>query len=268
LELTFSCIRSRGGWNANPNALQFKWALRQMLFNNAIKPSLNANCLGDDADICSILHSCLKKKNVDKHSKETNTTDENEQLTTLMVLIDKVELSAFQQNILYYITGSIIHKLVTDIKCPDCMQLLLAEPVNTDHIYTIDNKYASFTTFINRGKLLFPSHESYFVIAQTEKSFKAEINAKMMGTQYLKQNIITAVVTNLLSKNFRFEHSHPVLCNTEDEPLHEIQLTKLLISSYLNIRISTYAKQSTQQILGNRINMRQKLHKTILFNHV
>jgi len=28
LELTFSCIRSRGGWNDNPNALQFRWTLR------------------------------------------------------------------------------------------------------------------------------------------------------------------------------------------------------------------------------------------------
>ena len=28
VELLFSCIRSRGGWNNNPNVLQFKYAIR------------------------------------------------------------------------------------------------------------------------------------------------------------------------------------------------------------------------------------------------
>ena len=31
IELPFSCIRSRGGWNNNPNCLQMKYALRNML---------------------------------------------------------------------------------------------------------------------------------------------------------------------------------------------------------------------------------------------
>ncbi|KAB0803775.1 hypothetical protein PPYR_00745, partial [Photinus pyralis] len=39
LELFFSCIRSRGGWNNNPNSQQLKWALRQLIFRNSITPS-------------------------------------------------------------------------------------------------------------------------------------------------------------------------------------------------------------------------------------
>ena len=45
IELLFSCIRSRGGWNNNPNFLQFKYALRKMLMKNAITTSKNSNCL-------------------------------------------------------------------------------------------------------------------------------------------------------------------------------------------------------------------------------
>ncbi len=45
LELLFSCIRSRGGWNNNPNCLQMKYALRKMLMRNAITASKNANCV-------------------------------------------------------------------------------------------------------------------------------------------------------------------------------------------------------------------------------
>ena len=45
IELLFSCIRSKGGWNNNPNSLQLKYALRKMLFRNAVKASKNSNCI-------------------------------------------------------------------------------------------------------------------------------------------------------------------------------------------------------------------------------
>ena len=45
IELLFSCTRARGGWNNNPNCLQFKYALRKMLIRNAITASKNANCV-------------------------------------------------------------------------------------------------------------------------------------------------------------------------------------------------------------------------------
>ncbi len=44
LEMLFSRIRRRGGWNNNPNCLQLKWALRAVLMKNGITPSKNANC--------------------------------------------------------------------------------------------------------------------------------------------------------------------------------------------------------------------------------
>ena len=44
LEMFFSKIRSRFGWNNNPIAFQFKWALRALLLKNQVSPSTNANC--------------------------------------------------------------------------------------------------------------------------------------------------------------------------------------------------------------------------------
>ena len=51
IELLFSCIRSRGAFNNNPNALQFKTALRQILLRNSIMASNKANviCFEDQA---------------------------------------------------------------------------------------------------------------------------------------------------------------------------------------------------------------------------
>ena len=45
LEMLFSKVRNRLGWNNNPNALQFKWALRLLLQKNQVAASSSANCL-------------------------------------------------------------------------------------------------------------------------------------------------------------------------------------------------------------------------------
>ncbi|KAJ8967707.1 hypothetical protein NQ314_002653, partial [Rhamnusium bicolor] len=52
LELYFSCIRSRGGWNNNPNCQQLKWSPRQLLFRNSVTPSVSANC-GNFSNFCT-----------------------------------------------------------------------------------------------------------------------------------------------------------------------------------------------------------------------
>ena len=45
LEMFFSKIRSWLGWNNNPNALQFKYALRSLLLRNSIECPTTANCV-------------------------------------------------------------------------------------------------------------------------------------------------------------------------------------------------------------------------------
>ena len=42
--MLFSKIRSRLGWNYNPNALQLKWALRAFFKKNQVAAPSSANC--------------------------------------------------------------------------------------------------------------------------------------------------------------------------------------------------------------------------------
>ena len=44
LEMFFSKVRGRLGWNNNPNALQFKYALRALLLKNKVECPATANC--------------------------------------------------------------------------------------------------------------------------------------------------------------------------------------------------------------------------------
>jgi hypothetical protein len=60
LETFFSAIRSREGFNNNPNALQFKSAYKRLLIRHEIKKIENGNCLFDGVEIPHV--STTRKK--------------------------------------------------------------------------------------------------------------------------------------------------------------------------------------------------------------
>jgi len=277
LELTFSCIRNRGGWNNNPNCLQLKWALRQLFFKNSIKPSINANCCGEESESLSIFKFRKEERSISAsyHNEDLQKDlEENDKfLTSLFDLMESVQISFLDNNILYYITGSIVHKLLLKIECKYCHEMLLRKTNNNvKHCYQLDpdkeiNKYSSFTTFVNKGKLCFPSSTTYKIILNAEKAFLSEVNSGNFGIPHFKKNMIAAVIYKyLINDNIAFTPKHPVIDNDED--IHEMQLIKALVLAYANIRIPSYAKKRSLSHLGNRVNARQQLNKTVLFYNV
>ena len=52
LELLFSKIRHFGGWDNNPNVLQFKYALKWLLIRNSIEPGKMGNCTPFHEALC------------------------------------------------------------------------------------------------------------------------------------------------------------------------------------------------------------------------
>lgn len=152
-----------------------------------------------------------------------------------------------KQNILYYITGCIIHRLLLRIECEYCHQFLLKKTNgDIDHCYAKNdkelNKYSSFSSFINRGKLCFPSDIAFKIILTAEIAFLNEINSGNIGIPLFKRNMIATVID-------KFGHTvvskakHPVLDNTGIEDLHEIQLLKALVLAYSKCRIRSYTKK-------------------------
>ena len=62
IELLFNTIRRRGGWNNNPNAMQFKWALHRILTRNSISPSSTGNCTDFEESLCEPLFEICWKR--------------------------------------------------------------------------------------------------------------------------------------------------------------------------------------------------------------
>ena len=72
LEMFFSCVRARVGFNINPNALQFKHAFRNMLFHNAITSSDKANVMMFEKNLSDSLFSFKTNRRRSRLSEMTN----------------------------------------------------------------------------------------------------------------------------------------------------------------------------------------------------
>ena len=100
----FSKIRSRFGWNNNPTVLQFKYALRQLLLKNKIESPSTANCV----DVANV-----------NNSSEVNKVDS--QISEMLL-----SKNVWRSNVLHYISGYIVKKMLESLECPDCAVLLWA----------------------------------------------------------------------------------------------------------------------------------------------
>lgn len=104
IELYFCCLRSRG-FNNNPNIQQVLWSLRQLLYKNFVSSSINTNCLSDGFNSISIYEFRSQKRTL----CEKNLTDNNMLHISddLLQALDNNDLSHYEENIFYYITGYI-----------------------------------------------------------------------------------------------------------------------------------------------------------------
>lgn len=84
LETLFSKIRAKGGFNNNPNVVQFQSALKGLLVKQEVSPSSQANCIEIDADNI-LVQSRRKPKPPTNETEEDDAandrTDETIQLT-------------------------------------------------------------------------------------------------------------------------------------------------------------------------------------------
>ncbi|KAM7309811.1 hypothetical protein ISCGN_006796 [Ixodes scapularis] len=107
LEMFFSCVRQRGGWNNNPSAAQFRQSYRKLL--GTINPALDAkdDQKGDDLAVVYGL------------GEDT--------------------LSEFTSEVVKYIGGFVSRQVTKTLSCPSCVSMLLNDSVTGVFISIRDN---------------------------------------------------------------------------------------------------------------------------------
>lgn len=265
IEILFARFRQRFGANNNPNVLQFKVALKQILLKNAIKCKSNGNCNSFDDDVFGALleFKWSKKKDI---TNEINVDTIDQDILNRSILLNCVSSSMNEAklNILYYITGYVVRKITMHIECMSCIQSLLASQNSKEHNYSVPQLHTKFTSFKNVGGLILSSESSFKIIMATEHYYLyITDNLKNLNVLNLEKKVICYVNNKFVLDNNIFTILNCENVGLLDRP-HKMILITFLVKKYLNIRLNSYGKLFSSDIL-NPVTKRQMLTKTILF---
>ena len=170
LELLFSCIRGKNGYNNNPDVRQFKSSLKRILMRNTILGSKKANCLTFEPQSCGSVFSL--KWNRRNAPLNTDLIDNNDNFDLITSHLTSTHFSLYKESILGYIAGYIVRKISTKLSCVDCHDALRykAPSAISDHQYScFAVPYLSLINQKDRGGLIKPSLSVFTIIHKAEK---------------------------------------------------------------------------------------------------
>ena len=273
LELVFSKIGLRGGHNNNPRVVQLKAALRSILLRNSIEPARTGNCTKfDDAlrQLNGFLNFSLKSEGEQQNDEVLSEDDIS--CEQMLIELDQESSNELQDSILYYIGGNIARSLLKSLQCSTCKSTVLLDPENP-HGEDMSSypPEAKFTSFKQKGGLLFPSLAVFKIIKTAEVIFKRRVLWEGKGMSFkknLKKRIESAVLEQLgldifaTSQDHFFEHA----LATESD--HLSALLRLITLKYVSLRLKTYGKRFTEMVAHKNVpSLRHTLTKAILFKN-
>lgn len=263
LEIFFSKIRSRHGYNNNPNVLQFKYAMRQILLRNEIRGSQNSNCLHLDSDPTGTIFQFIWKKKKEQNSIFENIDDESDNEIETFNNYSISDCNMLKEYILFYIAGYIVKKLLSRIDCYTCA-INLQKP-RSDHNYVHSSIFSKFLDFTNNGGLIIPDDSVFKIITETERQINIQTNNfSNLTDPNLNLKVLSKVKNSLGLENNIFPN---LKCENVSilEESHKIKLIVVIVTRYIKIRLHSYSKFYSNEIL-KPIRKRHRLTKQILFS--
>lgn len=271
LELFFGSIRMRFGCNNNPNILEFKYAMRRLLTKNYIQAGQNGNCTNFNENIGSIYSLARKNKteaiqNYDSELNKMELDDETENklvesgVKTLMEIGNTTNTDLIE-NILWYIAGFLVRKIVTKVHCDTCIDALVEKVQPTS---SQDKDFMKLVTFKNRGGLVIPKNSVYKVVKKTEHLISILTDN---FTNFSNINFRSVIIKNKI--DFAQEKIFDETCNCSTHLLdvpHKIQLIEIVTEKYLNTRLYTQCIKQTLNLMKGQEGKRQFHSKLVLLN--
>lgn len=252
LELFFSAVRARGGYNNNPNVRQFRGAYKRLLVRHQVKKGTGNCLLRDNTTILDSTPVTVNiARRVDVESVEVLAPEDD----TLSDLPDIDNLSEYKEAAISYITGFIVKKMKQKVTCMPCSQAL-----------TSDDLVHRFVTLKDRGGLQKPSTGITVVCQATERCFQRLLKTnggKVPQGRGTRAAIVSQVLPDCSEKNlFPQLHSHMFDMCVEANHVHV--LVRMASAWYCKIRLNHIARQETDKIKEGKV-VRRKLTKLIHF---
>lgn len=187
----------------------------------------------------------------------------NEELYNNVTMSESTFLT---DNILYYIAGFVVKTIIRTITCKGCIANIIKK--------IGDKQYnSSFTMLIdvrNRGGLVYVSNDVHKIVCATETEFRRSFITK---EKKVPDKNAYSKISYRVSRRYALDTD--VFSITDEcydkfdigiEVPHRLQLINIICRKYLTLRMYSYSKTLTKDIV-NPVSKRQKLSKLILFNN-
>ncbi|KYN10897.1 THAP domain-containing protein 9, partial [Trachymyrmex cornetzi] len=247
LEVFFSALRSRGGFNNNHSAYQFRNAHSRLIVKHEISGSEAGNCMNFEG--IEILHvgshniKCPPDTIVDEFIENDRTLD-HDYLTTVW------RLSPFVEDTCKYISGFVSKSVARLIYCNFCKSFLF---------HSEDSSLLSIIK--NRDGLTIASKDVQSICHTCEFRYRT-IENKLQSTDItqFRNKIFILVNTSVFTDKELFDH----ISNQDLFFNHRTELIRLVINKYLKIRIHYTNKQILRRILKSSLILKS-MRSTVSF---
>ena len=166
--------------------------------------------------------------------------------------IDIMRLSDYIENIVKYIAGWVIKKMLPAIKCSDCREAIVNFAIPTEQSLLLQLR--------NKGGLYHTSKDITTVAIFTEKAIRFHsktIRATSSNTQYIKieSTVLQSVPADLfITSSEHFKDTYNLINS------HYTSLVRVICRTYLDLRCHHMAKLANDT---EKESLRQKLTHTI-----
>jgi hypothetical protein len=185
-------------------------------------------------------------------------TENNEGNISNYLHVSRYCLSEYCNNIIVYVSGYVVKKLLRKVNCPDCALSLVEENEVLEHSLFLSQR--------DKGGLKKPSKDVVSVCTFTEKCIRSELAVckGKLRTGNIGNRITTLVLKHTLEKPVFLNLSSHVLESLLPEN-HVLSLIKAIVKEFLNLRFHHLSKTNNISLKGK--NVRQKLTKIVLFKN-
>ena len=253
IELFFCAVRGRGGWNNNPTARQFKTAYKRLLVHQKVKDVATSNVTPQEPfellGISSHIESEGRKVESDFLIGPSAVSPESPNVPTdhdYSDIPDVAHLSTYVQNVVVYISGFVVKRVLGKVNCEQCIVVLTVD--------SLDDAALSLLLRKNRGGLKLPSPDVVTVCKLYERVFKTFIHSHA-GKLPCGDRVKDRLVHLLDIEVFQSLNDHVV----EHEVLndHRTRLVKLVCLQYFAVRLYHAGKVITRQLQGDSVRYQQ-----------
>lgn len=275
IEILFGDIRRHGGYNNNPNVIQFKGIYKKIVNHLELRSGFSGNCvplesipiLNCTSAVLNINWSSGKRVSIGDGEPDLQIATHSNNMLSDKTSQDNVNIFSqilnndsspnYVKQIVGYISGWIARKLVSILKCEVCIQSLLTSNKLWFHKLVIIK---------DMGGLCYSSESTFIVCLRSENILKSHIKEK--GLYFTKHNEVDILKNRILKTFVNSNVFNDLNDHTLTQPPtfnHRLHLIKAIIEKYVNVRLHSEHRNNPDL---NTLSKRQKRNKLNLFEGV